>query len=69
MGYLAKRTVKGIAYLYWSTQTHGQRHDEYLGRADDPNAREKAKALIQEERERRDDALNQKLKPFGLTFK
>ena len=69
MGYLAKKKVKGIMYLYWATESHGERHDEYLGREDDPQAREKANRLQQEALQRRYEKLKEKAAPLGLTFK
>ena len=69
MGYLAKKTVKGIPYLYWATESHGKRHDEYLGREDDPDVRAKAARLQEQELQARYEKLKEKAAPLGLTFK
>lgn len=69
MGSLARKTVKGIVYLYWTTQSHGQRHDEYLGRADNPQVQERVAQLQEQELQRRYEALKEKAAPLGLTFK
>ncbi len=69
MGSLVKKTVKGIAYLYWATHDHGVRHDEYLGRADDPKTQAKARSLKEADLQERYEALKREAQPLGLTFK
>ena len=69
MGSLARKTVKGTVYLYWTTKSHGQRHDEYIGRADDPEVQRKVTELQERELQKRYEALKEKAAPLGLTFK
>ena len=47
MGNVNRKTIKGRTYLYWdyTDPATGRKKQDYLGRADDPDAQLKAKEL------------------------